>query len=94
MKKPISFIIVLSGIILMLSVLQVIVSNMLSTAGITLSNLQREIKQYKTENIVLSEKLLLVSSLTAISAQAEKLGFIDAQSQIIIGSPIPLAIQR
>lgn len=78
-------------VIVVLSVAQVAVSNSLSTTGITLSELDQEISQYKKENVLLREKFLIKSSLTNISSTSASLGFSEGKSQIVIGSSIPIA---
>lgn len=94
MKKPISFITFLTCTILFLSIVQVVVSNRLSTAGTTLGKLQDEIKQYGTKNALLSEKLLIASSLMQIASSAANLGFVEGKSSVILTNPLPLAVKR
>lgn len=94
MKKPAFFITCLVFVILALSIIQVIVSNRLSTTGITLSNLEEETMYYDRQNSLLREKLLTVSSLTHIASTAGQLGFIENKSQIILTTSLPLAVRQ
>ena len=94
MKKSISFIGFLILSIAVLSVIQVIVSNRLSTTGLFLGNLQDEIKIYKTDSSMLSEKLLIASSLENISSGAANLGFTSNASRIVFTGSIPLAVKQ
>lgn len=91
MKKSYSFIAVLVGIILMLTITQVVVSNRLSTTGLVLGKLQDEIALFKTENTILSEKLLVASSFTSIASAAAQLGFSETKTAIVLTAPLPIA---
>lgn len=91
LKKPITFILFLGLTILALSLLQVVVSNRLSTTGVTLGNLQDEIASYKTENTILSQKLLETTSLHSIASQAAQLGFSETKAHLVLSSPLPIA---
>lgn len=91
MKKPKLFIISIAFVILVLSVVQVVVSNGLSTTGTELGRLQEEIGRYQTETAILSEKVLIASSLTQVASSAGALGFLEPKSQVYISSPLPIA---
>lgn len=91
MKKTGFFITSLILIILFLSVVQVVVSNRLSTTGVELGRLQGEIKDYKNENALMKEKLLTFSSFTHIASIASKEGFVRNKSYVLMTSPLPLA---
>ncbi len=93
MKGKKNIVAFVSFIILCLAVLQVVVSNSLSTTGITLSDLQQQLNLYKRENAILQEKLLTMSSLTEIASKAATLGFVDTKSQLVVGSALPIAIK-
>lgn len=66
---------VVTIVIVILSVIQISISNMLSTGGIHLSELQQKVAYYQRENAMLREKIYSQASLTAISEKAEKEGF-------------------
>lgn len=83
----------ISLVILCLAVLQVVVSNSLSTTGITLSDLQQEVNGYKKENSILQEKVLTASSLTQIASKAATMGYVEAKSQLVVGIALPIAIK-
>lgn len=91
MKKPVLFI---SLIIVILSIVQIIVSNNLSTKGVLLGKLEDEIKAYKKENYLIREKLLLASSFTNIASKAGSLGFVDDKSQIVLSPSLVLAVKQ
>ncbi|MBI4089370.1 MAG: hypothetical protein HY424_01525 [Candidatus Levybacteria bacterium] len=94
MKKPVFIITLLIGIIVVLSIIKVILYNRLSTSGVFVGKVEEEIISYKTQNAILSEKLLILSSLTNISEKATKLGFIKDNSLIILKTSRPLAIKQ
>lgn len=94
MKKSALFLIILVAIVMLLSVIQVVASNRLSTTGIELGAYQDSIKKYKTENAVLMEKLLIASSLNQIASSAAQLGFTEGKSYVFLSTPIPLAVNR
>ncbi len=94
MKKTGFFITGLILVILFLSVLQVVVSNRLSTTGVELGRLQDEIKDYKNDNSIILEKLFTFSSLTYIADVAKAEGFVKNKSYVLVTSPLPLALKQ
>lgn len=94
MKKPIIFVTFLVLSILFLSVVQVVVSNSLSTSGLELAKMQKEIAVLQKENYILSEELLFESSLTRIASQAGELGFVDSKAEIYLSTPLPIAVKH
>ncbi|MDO8658589.1 MAG: hypothetical protein Q7K55_07635 [Candidatus Levybacteria bacterium] len=94
MKRSISFLTFLTGIIIFLGVVQVTVSNRLSTAGLEIAKLQEETKKYNNENSIMSESLLLSTSLTNIASTAAEIGFVKSGSQFFLSTPLPLAVKQ
>jgi len=94
MKKPISLIFLVIFMIIILSIIKTVVSGRLSTSGVSLSKIEEEINNYKTQNIILREKLLTVSSLNNIVSKATLLGFVEKKSEFILSKPLPLAIKQ
>lgn len=93
MKKPSHIIIFLLGLIITLSIVKAIVYNRLSTSGVYVGKIEEEIGFYKTQNAILSEKLLAFSSLTNISAKATELGFVKNSSLMVL-KRLPLAVKQ
>ena len=93
MKKPARIIIFLIGIVIILSVVKVVLYNRLSTSGTFVGKIEEEISSYKTQNAILSEKLLMSSSLTSLSAKAIALGFIRDDSSMVLRT-LPVAIKQ
>ena len=94
MKKTALYIKTISITIVGLCIVQVVVSNMLSTTGITLSKIENQLKIYNEENAVLREKLLFKSSLLHIASNAASLGFVDSKSPYVLDTNIPIAIRQ
>lgn len=94
MKRSISFLTFLIVIIIFLGVVQVTVSNRLSTAGLGIAKLQDETKKYKDENTILSENLLSSTSLTNIASSAAEIGFVESKTQLFLSTPLPLAVKQ
>ena len=90
-----------SGIILfitvtinLLSIAQTILSNMLSTSGVPMSKINKELQAYKTENTQIREKLFLRSSLINIASKAAELGFVESKSEFVLKTSMPLAVRQ
>lgn len=81
MKKPILFIILIITIIVSLSIIQVAVSNNLSTTGVELARIEEKIATYKKENVLLRQKLLIASSLDTIASKAAEMGFVEEKTR-------------
>lgn len=94
MKKSLFFINFIIFVIITLSVIQVIVSNSLSTKGVLLSQLEDEIRIYKKENSLIREKVLVMSSFTNIASKAGELGFAEDKSQIVLTPTLLLAVRQ
>lgn len=93
MKKPYIIIIILLGAAIVLSIANAFMSNMLSTSGIFVSQAERQINAYKTQNAILSEELLTASSLVAISEKAEQSGFVSDSELMVVDTSRSLAVK-
>lgn len=91
-KKPVILISLIALTIISLTVVRVAILNSISTTGIELVDLQKQLTGYKKENILLKEEYLAVSSLTSIDKKAKMMGFVDAKSHIYLNTPLPLAL--
>lgn len=81
------------ALVVVFSLVQVFVSNRLSTTGLVLGKLEEEIAFYEKQNSLLSEKLLLSSSLVHLASAAAEFGFIEEKSQVTLKSPLPIAFR-
>lgn len=93
MKKGVFFLSFLFFITLTLTIVHVIISNSLSTTGVGLNTIEKEIAFYKKQNMLIKERLLSLSSLTRISLEASKSGFVDETSRVFVNKTVPLAIR-
>ena len=91
MKKPVLFTACIVITIITLSIVQISVSNSLSTTGIGLLKIEKQVKQYRKENALLSQRILELSSYTRIASQASEMGFIEEKSQMAVTGPLPIA---
>lgn len=84
----------LLGIIIILSIVQIGISNAFSTDGITLGIMQEKIATLEKENMLLKEKIYTLSSYTNIAEKANTLGFVENKSTVVLGGIQPLAIRQ
>ncbi len=93
MKKSV-IILFITVTIILLSIAQTILSNMLSTSGVPMSKINKELQAYKTENTQIREKLFLRSSLINIASKAAELGFVESKSEFVLKTSMPLAVRQ
>lgn len=93
MKKALFILGSVISVILVLVLVNVFVSNTLSTKGLTLSKLDDKIKLYKKENSVLKEQYLSLSSFQNIASKAAERGFVKQKSVVYLNTPLPLALR-
>ena len=94
MKKPILLLSILILIIVCLLGVRTVVTNRLSTSGVELGKTQDQIGRYKTENLILREKIFSLSSLSYVSSAAAKLGFLESKSNFAVSRTRPIAQNR
>lgn len=94
MKKPIFILTILILIITVLFVTRTVVSNRISTSGVALGRTQEALGQYRTENMILREKIFALSSLSHISEVASKKGFVESKSSFAILHGLPIALRQ
>lgn len=94
MRRGILILTILILTIVSLFVARTVVSNKLSTSGVEFGKTQEEIGKYKTENLILSEKVYNLSSLGYIASAAAMLGFSESKSSFAVTAAVPLAIAQ
>lgn len=94
MKKPILLIGILFLTIVVLFGARAAVSNRLSTSGVTLGKTQDEMNKYRTQNIQLKEKIYSLSSLSHVSSEAAKLGFVESKTNFALTRSHPIALKQ
>lgn len=87
------FISIIIFTILVLSGIQLIVSNALSTDGVELSLIEDKIKYYNKENAILKEKMLSATSFVLLASKASELGFALEKERIYLTDPLPVAVR-
>lgn len=93
MNLPRLFIFTLLSIVAILAVIQITASNFLTTDGVDLAQIKKEIAGLKKENIILREQIYTLSSLTEVASKAAALGFVPEKDTVFIQSSQPLAIR-
>jgi hypothetical protein len=91
MKKQRIVILGLTLVIFVLTVARVVVANGISTNGVVLADISEKNEKVSRENMLLKERLYKLSSLTHISSEAARLGFVTKTEYISLNSPLPLA---
>lgn len=93
MKKSYTIITFLLGLVVTLSIGRAVLNNTLSTSGVLVSETEREINLYKTQNAILAQELLTASSLTNIIEKAKVSGFTDENNLMVIKTSGSLAVR-
>lgn len=94
MKKPFLVLTVLVLVIAGLFITRTAISNKISTKGVTLGKTQDELTKYKTENIMLRERIFALSSLTYVASEAARIGLVDGKSNFALTKSKPIAALR
>ncbi len=94
MKKQILIISGLTLIAVCLLMVKTFVSNDISTSGELLGQIKEKSNEYKMENAILGEELYAMVSLTNLSKEASKLGFVDQKNVVSLSNSLPLAIKQ
>lgn len=94
MKKSTLILVISLVVTIIFSLIQVILSNSFSTAGSEMAKMENQLLLYKTENVLLKQRLLYASSLTRISSEAAQLGFIQKRAQVFLTDSAAFAIKR
>ncbi|HET9947081.1 MAG TPA: hypothetical protein VFQ63_03390 [Patescibacteria group bacterium] len=84
MKKIVIMTSLMIGLILILSLVRISVSTMLTTGGISLSEVNTQIQSYQRENAILREEIYSLASLTSLSEKAEKDGFVESKTAALV----------
>lgn len=93
MRKTL-LLLILVGAVLSLSVVRAVISNRISTSGVELSSIERDVNAYQVENMILEEKINKLSSLTYISEKASQSGFTSSKAIFAVSSARPLALKQ
>ena len=91
MRKPVLILGVLILTIGVLFAVKTVVSTRIITSGVELGRIQDETTEYKTQNTLIKEKIYSLSSLTHVSEQATKVGFVESKSTFAVSATHPIA---
>lgn len=94
MKKPAILLSILILTVISLLGIRTVIFNRLSTSGVELGKTQEGIIKYKTENTMLREKILSLSSLTFVSSAAGRIGFVENKSNFALSKTRSIATTR
>jgi cell division protein FtsL len=83
----------LFGVIIILLIIQVLVSNRLANSGIKINYLENEIQKSTDKKITMQEKIASASSFMTIIQKSEKLGFTKPATPLFITSELPIALK-
>lgn len=92
-KKPLKLHWILGGLVLLLLVVQVLVSNSIANFGTTISQTENKIAELTQENQLLEEKIASSSSLLAVSEKAKTHGFVKEITPQYFSNDIPVALK-
>lgn len=70
------------------------VSNSITTSGVELGKAEDEAHALKTENVIIKEKILELSSLTHIASEAGELGFEESKTNFALAKERPIAYKQ
>ena len=91
MKRPVLFLCIAFGIILVLSGVQVVISARLSTTGVELSQIEEELDVLRRENSLFTEQILRESSYNRIASKSAEQGFVENTENFSLASPVVVA---
>ena len=68
--------------------------NMLSTSGAMIDQVNQKTQTLEKQNNQLNDEITKLGSLTRISNEAQKFGFINGGSMVNLASEVPIALRR
>lgn len=78
---------------IILLLLQVLVANRLTTAGLTLSQMDSKVMTLRDENEFLERKIATFSSLVQVSQKAAEAGYVKPKLYYLV-SEVPVALEN
>jgi cell division protein FtsL len=94
MQKHKLILLILILAVFSLGAVRLVICNSMSTSGTFLGKINDQIKHYETENAVLGEKVLNLSSFLNISKKADRLGFQPKKTAFSITNTLPIALKQ
>jgi len=94
MKNPKNILITLVALLILAAIGKIVVVSSSTTNGTQLSKLQSDIDSLDTQNTILKEKLLGLTSLHTIASEAATMGFVEPKNTYYITSSTHLAAKE
>lgn len=70
------------------------VSNSITTSGVELGKAEDAAHSLRTENVIIKEKILELTSLTHIASEAGELGFEESKANFALSKERPIAYKQ
>lgn len=83
---------ILSGVVYVLLVLQVVISNRLAVTGKHISQIEEDLSQTQKENTLLRERIASASSLLTLKSKVKDMGFEKQIEPIYLSDELPIAL--
>lgn len=96
MKLPGIILFLLIVVVIVLLMVNLTVSNLMSTGGISLDNIQTKLNSLQRQDTALEQKVLSLSSYTHIASAAATMGFAADKNTVALSAQVstPLAFQQ
>lgn len=91
--KSQKLVILVTGLVLILSLIQIVITHNLATLGENVRALENEADQLGQTRRILTEEINKLGSLSTISIQAEKLGLVRTTQVLHLAPQIPVALK-
>ena len=92
-KKGSKLISLITGLVLVLALVQLVIAHQLATVGDKVRRLEKETNQIETESWQLSEEISKVGALSRISSQAAELGLVRTTRVVHLAPEVPFALK-
>jgi len=93
-RKKTGLIFILISLVLLLSLVQLVISHHLATAGERVRQLEKKASQIEQENRRLQKEISQMGSLAKISSEAEKLGLEKSIQVLHLTPQLPVALKK
>jgi hypothetical protein len=90
-KKSLPITSLLVGLVLILLIIQVVVSNRIAISGNKITQMEQEINNLNQENSFMNEKIASASSLAVIREKSVNLGFTKNITPFYVSTNLPVA---
>lgn len=81
------------SLVFILALTKVFLTAKLATSGTKLAQFEKDSQQLSEKNHLLNDQILKLSSLTRISSEAAKLGFLRTEKIVTLSLEVPVALR-